>query len=180
MEEQNKSDIVVSTLRQIIRSIDLQSKKLTKRYGITGPQLIVLKEIHKSSDRPISAIAREVSLSQATVTSILDRLEQQGFAQRERSSQDKRKVKILLTEKSKMILDTNPSLFQEEFTDEFETLEEWEKHMIISSLQRMATMLKAEKIDSSPVLYSGPLSASSLEVDRFLDDILPENDGVIK
>jgi hypothetical protein len=41
-------------------------------------------------------------------------------------------------------------------------------------------MLKAEKIDSSPVLYSGPLSASSLEVDRFLDDILPENDGVIK
>jgi DNA-binding MarR family transcriptional regulator len=95
MEEQNKSDIVVSTLTQINRSIDLQSKKLTKRYGITGPQLIVLKEIHKSSDRPISAIAREVSLSQATVTSILDRLEQQGFAQRERSSQDKRKVKIL-------------------------------------------------------------------------------------
>lgn len=167
---QNNSDIVVSTLRQIIRAIDLQSKKLTKRYGLTGPQLIVLKEIYKGSDRPISSIAREVSLSQATVTSILDRLEQQGFATRQRSSQDKRKVNILLTEKSEKILDTNPSLLQEEFTDEFEKLEEWEKNMIISSLQRMVSMLNAEKIDSPPLLVSGPIAASSQEVNRFMDE----------
>lgn len=170
MEEQNHSDIVVSTLRQIIRAIDLQSKKLTKRYGLTGPQLIVLKEIDRGSDRPISAIARAVSLSQATVTSILDRLEQQGFAKRQRSSLDKRKVNILLTEKAEKILATNPSLFQEEFTDEFDKLEEWEKHMILSSLQRLVTMLNAEKIESPPVLVSGPIDATSQDVERFLDD----------
>lgn len=174
---QNNSDIVVSTLRQIIRAIDLQSKKLTKRYGLTGPQLIVLKEIHKGSDRPISAIAKEVSLSQATVTSILDRLEQQGFATRQRSSLDKRKVNILLTEKSEKILDTNPSLLQEEFTDEFEKLEEWEKNMIISSLQRMASMLNAEKIISPPLLVSGPIAATSQEVKRFMDEDSPANSG---
>jgi DNA-binding MarR family transcriptional regulator len=174
---QNNSDIVVSTLRQIIRAIDLQSKKLTKRYGLTGPQLIVLKEIYKGSDRPISAIAKEVSLSQATVTSILDRLEQQGFATRQRSSLDKRKVNILLTEKSETILDTNPSLLQEEFTDEFEKLEEWEKNMIISSLQRMASMLNAEKIISPPLLVSGPIAATSQEVNRFMDEDSPANSG---
>ena len=174
---QNNSDIVVSTLRQIIRAIDLQSKKLTKRYGLTGPQLIVLKEIHKGSDRPISAIAKEVSLSQATVTSILDRLEQQGFATRQRSSQDKRKVNIILTEKSEMILDTNPSLLQEEFTDQFEQLEEWEKNMMISSLQRMASMLNAEKIDSPPLLVSGPIAATSQEVKRFMDEDSSLNRG---
>ncbi|MBF9014655.1 MULTISPECIES: MarR family winged helix-turn-helix transcriptional regulator [unclassified Oceanispirochaeta] len=175
---QNNSDIVVSTLRQIIRAIDLQSKKLSKRYGLTGPQLIVLKEIHKGSDRPISAIAKEVSLSQATVTSILDRLEQQGFATRQRSSLDKRKVNILLTEKSEKILDTNPSLLQEEFTDEFEKLEEWEKNMIISSLQRMASMLNAEKIISPPLLVSGPIAATSQEVYRFMDEDSSSNSEV--
>ena len=179
-DQLNDSDTVVSTLRQIIRAIDLQSKKLTKRYGITGPQLIVLKEIHKGSDRPISVIAREVSLSQATVTSILDRLEQQGFAQRHRSSQDKRKVNILLTEKSQKILNTNPSLFQDEFTDEFEKLAEWEKHMILSSLKRLVTMLNAEKIVSPPVLVSGPIAASSQDVERFLNDDQQENHGSTK
>ncbi|QEN08097.1 MarR family transcriptional regulator [Oceanispirochaeta crateris] len=174
MDQLNNADTVVSTLRQIIRVIDLQSKKLTKRYGITGPQLIVLKEIYKGADRPISTIAREVSLSQATVTSILDRLEQQGFAHRQRSSQDKRKVNILLTEKSQKILDTNPSLFQEEFTEEFEKLADWEKNMILSSLQRLVTMLNGEKLKSPPVLVSGPLSASSQDVERFLGEEITE------
>ena len=100
MSQKHPADEVVSTLRKIIRAIDLHSKQLTKKYGLTGPQIIVLKEINESPDRPISEIARKVSLSQATVTSILDRLEQQGYAQRHRSQIDKRKVNIVLTEKA--------------------------------------------------------------------------------
>lgn len=173
MSHQDDSDVVVSTLRQIIRAIDLQSKKLTKQYGLTGPQLIVMKEIKKSSDRPISEIARQVSLSQATVTSILDRLEQQGFARRLRSDRDKRKVNILLTEKADAILATNPSLLQEEFSDEFSKLADWEKNMILASLQRLVSLLNAEKIDSPPVLVSGPIAASSQEVKRYLAEESP-------
>jgi len=170
MELQDSSEIVLVTLRQIIRAIDLQSKKLTKKFGLTGPQLIVLKEIRKSHDRPISEIARQVSLSQATVTSILDRLEQQGFAIRQRSAKDKRKVNIKLTEKAENILDSNPALLQEEFSDQFDKLEDWEKTMIISSLQRLASMMNAENIQAPPVLVSGPIAASSQEVKRYLGE----------
>ena len=170
MNLQDDSDIVVSTLRQIIRAIDLQSKKLTKQYGLTGPQLIVMKEIKKGPERPISEIARQVSLSQATVTSILDRLEQQGFARRLRSDRDKRKVNIHLTEKADTILQSNPSLLQEEFTDKFSKLADWEKNMIIASLQRLTALLNAEKIEAPPVLVSGPIAASSQEVNRYLGE----------
>ncbi len=170
MDLQDSSDIVVATIRQIIRAVDLQSKKLTKKYGLTGPQLIVLKEIRRGNDRPISEIARRVSLSQATVTSILDRLEQQGFAVRRRSTSDKRKVNIELTDRAISILDTKPSMLQEEFTERFGELEDWEKSMIISSLQRLSSMLDAEKINAPPVLTSGPIAASSNEVKRYLDE----------
>ncbi|OQY31240.1 MAG: hypothetical protein B6241_14575 [Spirochaetaceae bacterium 4572_59] len=170
MDQHDTSEEVVSTLRQIIRAIDLQSKKLTKRYGLTGPQLIVLKEIQKSPDRPISEISRQVSLSQATVTSILDRLEQQGFAQRHRSEKDKRKVNIYLTEKAETILNAKPSLLQEEFIDEFDKLEDWEKNMLLASLQRLAAMMNAETIKAPPVLVSGPIAASSQEVNRYLQE----------
>jgi DNA-binding MarR family transcriptional regulator len=170
MDQQDSADAVVSTIRQIIRSIDLQSKQLTKKYGLTGPQLIVLKEIYKSPGKKLSEISRQVSLSQATVTSILDRLEQQGFVERQRDITDKRKVNVLLNEKAQNILKTNPSLFQEEFSNRFEQLAEWEKSMILSSLQRLSEMLNAENIQSPPILTSGPLAASSQEVNRYLNE----------
>lgn len=154
---QDTTDAVVSTLRQIIRAIDVQSKRLTKQYGLTGPQLIVLKEFKKSPNLPISEIARRISLSQATVTSILDRLEQQGFAVRHRSQTDKRKVLIVLTDKANKILDTHPSLFQEEFTKSFNKLNDWEKNMILSSLQRLSEMMNTKKIPSLPVLGTEPI-----------------------
>ena len=111
MDQQDSSEAVVSTIRQIIRSIDLQSKKLTKRYGLTGPQLIVLKEIYRSPGKKLSEISRQISLSQATVTSILDRLEHQGFVERQRDNIDKRKVNVLLNEKAQNLLEKKPSLF---------------------------------------------------------------------
>ncbi|MBI9102559.1 MAG: MarR family transcriptional regulator [Spirochaetales bacterium] len=173
MNKQELTDEVVATIRQIIRAVDLQSKKLTKKYGLTGPQLIVLKEIRKDPNRPISEIARKISLSQATVTSILDRLEHQEFAKRNRSVQDKRKVTLTLTEKADKILDSNPSLLQEDFTDLFDKLEDWEKNMILASIQRLATMMNAEKLDSIPVLDSAPIGSSVQEAARYLADYSP-------
>lgn len=170
MVQKDLSDSVLSTLRQIIRAIDLQSKKLTKKYGLTGPQLIILKEIYSSPNLPISEISKSVSLSQATVTSILDRLCQQGFSIRQRSEKDKRKVNICLTEKAIEVLKNNPSVLQDEFSAQFSTLEDWEKNMLLSSLQRLAGMMDASKLESPPVLVSGPLAASSQEVKRYLEE----------
>ena len=170
MDQNETADEIISTLRQIIRAIDLQSKKLTKKFGLTGPQLIVLKEIKKYPDKPISKISQQVSLSQATVTSILDRLEQQGFAYRKRSSVDKRKVHITLTEKAETILATNPSFLQEEFTDQLGKLQEWEKYMVLSSLKRLAELMKAESIPAHPVLVSGPIEAPYQHEHSFLTE----------
>jgi len=170
MVQMDLSDSVLSTLRQIIRAIDLQSKKLTKKFGLTGPQLIILKEIYNSPNLPISEIAKNVSLSQATVTTILDRLCQQGFSIRQRSELDKRKVNISLTDKSIEILKNKPSILQDEFSAEFDKLQDWEKNMLLSSLQRLAGMMNATKIESHPVLVSGPIEASSQEVKRYLEE----------
>jgi len=170
MNHQDLSDSVMSTLRQIIRAIDLHSKQLTKKYGLTGPQLIILNEIQKSPNQQISDIAKCVSLSQATVTSILDRLCQQGFTIRQKSEQDKRKVNIHLTEKATDILQLKPSLLQDNFTEQFNKQEEWEKNMLLASLQKLALMMNASKILSPPVLVSGPLAASSQDVKSFMEE----------
>ena len=68
-------DMLVA-LRRIMRAADLYSRQLSKRAGLTTPQLLVLQAIRDLGDVTIGTIARRVNLSQATVTTILDRLEQ--------------------------------------------------------------------------------------------------------
>lgn len=171
---ENTSDLILATLRQIIRAIDLHSKSLTKKYGLTGPQLLVLKEFYRDNSLTVGNVAKNVSLSQATVTSILDRLEKQNFVSRIRGNSDRRKVNVALQEKALEILKNKPSLLQEEFVDQFETLEDWEQTLLISSLQRIASMMNAQYIDSPPVLVSGPIAASIQEVKDYLEENNPK------
>jgi len=166
----DSSEQILATLRQIIRAIDLHSKSLAKKYGLTGPQLLILKEFHRDNEQTVGKVAANVSLSQATVTSILDRLEKQGFVSRIRSSLDKRKVYIRLEEKSLKVLETKPDLLQEEFTSQFEDLEDWEQLLLLSSLKRIATMMNVAHIKSPPVLTSGPIEATSQEMSAYLEE----------
>ncbi|WP_020612005.1 MarR family winged helix-turn-helix transcriptional regulator [Sediminispirochaeta bajacaliforniensis] len=137
---------VLVTLRRIIRAIDMHSKRLGKEYGLTGPQLMILKEIRSGTDITIGHVAKKVSLSQATVTNIIDRLEKRGMVTRERSTLDKRRVIVRTTDKAEEILKTNPSVLQADFINSFQTLETWEQNLILSSLQRIAAMMGAEHI----------------------------------
>lgn len=143
---------VLITLRKIIRAIDLYSKKLVRDTGLTGPQLLLMQSIADNGELAVGSLANNVSLSQATVTSILDRLETRGYILRTRSTEDKRRVLVTLTEQGHSALAVAPDLIQQEFIERFKQLEEWEQTMIVSSLQRVASMMNAEEIDAAPVL----------------------------
>jgi DNA-binding MarR family transcriptional regulator len=149
-------DVLVA-LRRVIRATDLQSKQLVKTAALTAPQLMIMQTLRDKGAVPIGELADEVSLSQATVTSIVDRLEKKEYVGRERSKQDKRKVLAFITDTGLDKLKTAPTLLQESFIRQFKYLQEWEQTMIISSLQRVAQMMDAQHIDASPFLDVGAL-----------------------
>lgn len=154
------SQEVLSTLRQIIRAIDVHSKQLSKHFGLTGPQLVLIKEIATQEGMGVSELARKVSLSQATVTTIIDRLESRELVERSRSARDKRKVTLFTTEKAKKLLESNPTFLQERFIREFEQLQPWEQNQILASIQRIASMMRAEELAEESA--QGELSDESL------------------
>lgn len=153
----NNYEQVLVALRRVIRATDLHSKRLSKHAGLTGPQLLIMRTIRDLGEVTIGTIADKVSLSQATVTTILDRLEHRKLVYRVRSTQDKRKVHAHLTEDGADILARAPQPLQEDFIKKFQSLHEWEQTMIIASLQRVANMMDADDIDASPVLDVGPV-----------------------
>ncbi len=162
----NSIEEVLVALRRVIRATDLHSKHLAKTTGLTAPQILLLQTLRDKGEITIGELATKMSLSQATVTTILDRLEKRGLAYRERSQSDKRKVHACLTDIALETLKDAPMPLQEQFARQFSDLQAWEQTMIISSLQRVAQMMDAQHIDASPVLDIGTLDRHDVELDK--------------
>lgn len=150
-------DEVLVALRRIIRATDMHSKYLAKNTGLTAPQMLLLQTLRNKEEDTVGGLAKEMNLSQATVTTILDRLEKKSLITRVRSTEDRRKVLVYLSDDAHEILKGAPIPLQEQFTRQFNDLQDWEQLMIISSLGRIAQMMDAQHIDASPVLDVGTL-----------------------
>ncbi len=150
-------DELLVSLRKIMRAADLHSQKLMKESGLTAPQLLVMQAIEREGAPSTSTLARQISVSQATMTRIIDRLERAGLVRRQKSSTDKRVVNISLTEPGSAKLESAPEPLQAEFLRKFRKLEDWEQQMLKSSLSRIATMMDAQDIDAAPILQTGAL-----------------------
>jgi DNA-binding MarR family transcriptional regulator len=159
-----KDEELLVALRKVIRAIDIRSKELSRDVGLTGPQLIVLQQVGKNPGVMVKEIARSITLSPATVTSILDRMESRGHVNRVRSTQDKRKVGVFLTDVGQSLLDKAPLPLQEHFLNRFNAIEEWEQSQMVATMQRIATMMDAQKIDAAPVLEVGSLVNNATEL----------------
>jgi DNA-binding MarR family transcriptional regulator len=162
---------VVSALRRIIRAIDLHSRSLVQQYGLTGPQLVVLKELVAGSPRSVSGLANAVNLSQATVTGILDRLERKAMVTRVRDAADRRKVLVTPTSAAVEVLAGAPPLLQEHFTAGFARLPDWQQTQILSSLQRIVALMEAGDVEAGPILTTGPLDATPERTEEFLQTV---------
>lgn len=159
-----KEEELLVALRRVIRAVDLRSKQLSKHYGLTGPQLLVMQNIEAKPGIMVREIADSINLSPATITNIMDRLEARDLAKRIRSTTDKRKVAVYLTEKGKAALIDSPRPLQEHFVERFSQLKEWEQSQMVATMQRIATMMDAEDIDASPFLELGSISEKTPEV----------------
>lgn len=148
-------DQVVAALRRIARAIDLHSRDLLQQCGLTAPQLLTMRALSHSGPNAVGALAAAVSVSQATMTGILDRLEMRGLVARERGHDDRRNTVVSLTAAGQEFLQTAPSTLQDRFRAELAKLATWEQTAMIATLQRIALMMGADSLTAAPILVSG-------------------------
>jgi DNA-binding MarR family transcriptional regulator len=159
-QQSNISDNVLIALRKIIQAIELNSKRLVKQVGLTGPQLVILHYIASAEEISVGDVAKNVSLSQGTVTGISERMEKRKLVARQKNSQDKRRVMVRITESGKQLLATAPPVMQESFLKKFNKTEIWEQTMLLSALQRLVSMMDAKDISAASFLSAVPIRVS--------------------
>lgn len=149
---------ILRSLRRIIHSVDLYSKELAATNRITAPQLICL--LHVANNGPVSAtaIGREVHLSPSTVVGILDRLEEKGLVERQRSREDRRIVRVTATREGVELARKSPSPLQQTLANALSDLPELEQATIALSLERIVALMEAPEVDAAPILATGPIN----------------------
>ena len=99
---------MLQALRRIIHASDLYSRELAARSKLTAPQIICLRRLRLDGPSHPSDLADRVSLSRATVTGIINRLEDRGYVVRDRGGNDRRRVLVRLTDLGEEIIKDLP------------------------------------------------------------------------
>jgi DNA-binding MarR family transcriptional regulator len=97
-------------------------------YGLTAAQFIILRRIAEGVATTAAELCRVLEYDTGSMTRMLDRLEEKAVIVRERSSDDRRVVKIMLTAQG---------------TEQYPTL----KHEVSVALNRRFSPLSADELD---------------------------------
>jgi len=97
MEDLNDNAKVAKLFREVMILFKHRMSKVFEGTGITIPQSMVIGILSKEKTLKITELSSKLSLSNSTVSGIIDRLEKQGMVQRNRSAEDKRVVYVSIS-----------------------------------------------------------------------------------
>jgi len=149
-----ESTEILIKIRKIVRSVNLESKKIQKEYGVSIPQILCLDYLNNSKN--YQATQKELrdylNLNSSTVTGIINRLENKGYLARLPKREDKRTTHIVMTSKGSELLKKTPYLMHERLTKKLEDVPDDHTSDINSALDLIIHYLGIDDVDASPLI----------------------------
>ncbi|TDT63267.1 MarR family winged helix-turn-helix transcriptional regulator [Fonticella tunisiensis] len=102
--ENNKGTRISLLIKEINGLMKQSIKQMFDETGLTTPQIMVLATLSKYGSMRISELSEKLSLSNSTISGIVDRLENQGYVERVRSRKDRRVVHVSFSEKCRRMM----------------------------------------------------------------------------
>jgi len=91
---------VLNAVVRLVADVRRRQAAITQEHGVTMLQSQAIHALRQQGPLNITQLAQALHLNQSTVSSLADRMERDGLVRRVQSSQDRRSVKLRLTEKS--------------------------------------------------------------------------------
>lgn len=142
------SDIPVGILLAQIKQLQgrIIEKKLKTRTSqdLNGSQINILYQLWLEDNITISQLSARTNLANTTLTTMLDRLEKQGQIIRQRNENNRREVKIQLTDSAKKLRQESNLVLKEMHAINFKGFSNEEEDLMYSLLLRMKQNLENE------------------------------------
>jgi DNA-binding MarR family transcriptional regulator len=95
---------VASDLRPVLLRLARELRKETEQLGITARQATFLWLVKRSPGLSLAELAAEEGISPPAMSGHVDRLERVGLLERERSTDDRRRVGLRLTDEGERLM----------------------------------------------------------------------------
>jgi len=137
---------ITQSLRRIVKSLQNYSSKVYSHFGITGPQLWVIKTVYQNGSLPLGELSKRMYLHPSTITAAVDRLEKKGYVLRNRIERDRRVISVQLTPKGNRLAKRAPKPIQGKMIYGLRKLKKDELSSIYRSVERLVEIMEAEKV----------------------------------
>ncbi|AHC52132.1 MarR family transcriptional regulator [Sulfolobus acidocaldarius SUSAZ] len=128
---------VIVTIAKINRAFQRELNKKLAKLNISYLDHLVLRGI-KDGPKPMVELANKYLVTQASITSTVDKLEDMGLVRRERSQDDRRLVLIYITEKGKEVMEEGFKIYRE-LSEEI--MKELKDNQVKSLLEGLSVLL---------------------------------------
>jgi DNA-binding MarR family transcriptional regulator len=142
-------DAVVQGLRRIVKALESYSWDVESSFGLTGPQLWAVKTLERSGPLPVSRLAEELVVHQASASILVTRLEKRGLVSRVRSEQDRRVVRISLTSEGRKIAAQAPEAAQGRLLHGLLAMTQPEVRFIREAIDQLVVAMEAEDLEAT-------------------------------
>lgn len=124
-------------MKRVMQSLMLQIDRRLLAHDLTHAQWLPLYHLAKGGCDTMAALARDQSLDPGAMTRALDRLEAKGLLRRVRSLQDRRVVKLELTDAGRDVSRHVPGVLSEVLNAHLAGFSQAEWQLLLGLLQRM-------------------------------------------
>lgn len=134
---------VVQSFKNAYRSLERRKGRETHHLdgsGVSQAQFELLVELRKNGPTAVGELAHSAGLSAASVSQMVDRLSDQGHVERVRSEEDRRIVKVELSEQGKAAIDPIVERWRQSWLKALEGVSENDLEAASRVLERVASI----------------------------------------
>lgn len=144
---------IVDSIRRLVRAVYLDSQKMSKQYGLTGPQSSVLRNLVNDGPMSSADLSRMLYVTPANITGIIDRLEIKGLVRRIKKQGDRRVALITLTGSGQQLGRSIPDPIMNLFISELGDLEPEDLRLLAGAMNQVLNLIEAKGVEEASLEF---------------------------
>lgn len=140
-----QSDKIINLFKIIHKIIGHKFREIAGQFGFTAPQLAVVVHLYKKPGMTLNELSNHLMLAKSTVSGIVNRLVNQGVVTREIPENNRRIVKLSISEEFKKvndILDIKQTLISNCISDTIRNMDSKSVDQFIHALEHYKSLLE--------------------------------------
>lgn len=133
-------------LRHVAFIVKKRGRDILSDFEITTPQFLALEVLKDKPGITMGELCERLYLACSTATDLIDRMEKNGYLERNRDTEDRRVIRLSITEKGQNIIDQVINARRRYVDSILKQLTQEEMDQLAQSLEKLGALMVAGKV----------------------------------